>query len=135
MLTITVQIPDLSQLATGVRTRVDKAVAEAAEAAANDAKASMAMSKSGTIYKRGGISHVASAPGEPPAIDTGQLIGSVRVTRLEAMRWAVGAGDTEYAAHLEYGTRKMAARPFLRPAAERARPVFMAKVLEALRQR
>ena len=134
MLNITVVVPDLSQLTTGVRTRVDKAVAEAAEAAANDAKHSMAMSKSGTIYKRRGISHVASAPGEPPAIDTGQLIGSVRVTRLEAMRWAVGT-NTEYAAHLEYGTRKMAARPFLRPAAERARPVFMAKVLEALRQR
>jgi len=134
MLNITVVIPDLSRLTADVTVRVDRAVAETAEAAANDAKASMAMSKSGTIYKRRGISHQASAPGEPPALDIGRLVGSVRVTRLGSMRWAMGP-NTEYAEALEYGTRKMGARPFLRPAVERARPVFMAKVLEALRQR
>jgi HK97 gp10 family phage protein len=57
-----------------------------------------------------------SAPGQPPGLDTGYLINSVQVvdpvTPIEAI---LGVG-ADYGPHLEFGTSKMAARPFLRPA-------------------
>jgi len=76
--------------------------------------------------------HRASAPGEPPTIDTGNLVNSIRTTKLERYRYAVTA-SAEYARHLEYGTYKMAARPFMRPALERARAPFVAAIAEAVR--
>jgi HK97 gp10 family phage protein len=132
MLRITAVIPDLSRLAEGVLERVDTAVAETALAAAEDAKASMLTGKSGRIYRRGTVGHQASAPGETPAIDTGDLIGSITTAELGPMEHAVTVG-AEYAVHLEYGTRHMEARPFLRPALERSRETFIAKVGEALK--
>lgn len=69
----------------------------------------------------------ASAPGEAPAIDTGNLVNSLE-TRKTGVGSAVVEAGAEYAAALEFGTRKMAPRPFLRPAADRA----WAKFLEAL---
>ncbi len=68
--------------------------------------------------------HRASAPGEAPAIDTGYLVNTIqtRKTGTGSAQVSVGA---DYAAPLEFGTRKMAARPFLRPAADRAWAKFM----------
>ena len=72
-----------------------------------------------------------SAPGEPPAIDTGILRASLiaEVTKfpfgvtgrvgpdISHIRENSNTGtDVEYGLYLELGTRKMAARPFLRPA-------------------
>jgi HK97 gp10 family phage protein len=61
--------------------------------------------------------HQASAPGEPPAPDTGQLRASYghNVEReLNGATVAIGSGSA-YAAYLEFGTSKVAARPHLRP--------------------
>jgi HK97 gp10 family phage protein len=63
--------------------------------------------------------HTASAPGQPPAIDTGRLVGSVFSTGVERIGGdlAVRVGtNTEYAIYLEQGTERMAARPFIAPA-------------------
>lgn len=72
--------------------------------------------KTGRIYHRGGVSHQASAPGENPAGDTGQLANSITTSvDAAALTGTVGIG----AAHgkfLEYGTRNMAPRPFARVA-------------------
>lgn len=89
-------------------------------------------SKSGEVYR--GIQ--ASAPGEPPAVRTGRLLNgfkaqinnttsglSVRITN-----------SAPYAAMLEYGTKKMAPRPFMRPALEKARPAIINAVAEAIRK-
>ena len=59
-----------------------------------------------------------SAPGEPPARVSGELMDSVAYGVTGTGRGpslAVGAG-APYALALEYGTRRMAPRPFLRPA-------------------
>lgn len=69
-----------------------------------------------TRYRNGGNSyeHFASKAGEPPNTDTGTLIKSIQT---EITHNAVYVGtNNEYAPHLEFGTVKMAARPFLNPA-------------------
>jgi len=54
-----------------------------------------------------------SAPGEPPHRDEGPLSRSIRLFQSNVM-WIIGS-PLEYARWLEFGTRNMAARPFLRP--------------------
>lgn len=66
-----------------------------------------------------------SSPGEPPAVDTGRLRASI-THRLEGggrdtrTKGYVGT-NVEYAPYLEFGTSRMAARPFLTPALEKHR--------------
>lgn len=71
--------------------------------------------KSGTAYTRGGRTHIASAPGEAPAVDTGFLINSIQ-TRIISDTEAEIIIPAEYAEALEFGTADLAARPFVRPA-------------------
>lgn len=71
-------------------------------------------------YRRKGKAHVASAPGSPPGIDTGKLRAGINTKKLRELVYSVNTGDTEYAPHLEFGTSKMAARPFMGPAAQEA---------------
>jgi hypothetical protein len=81
---------------------------------------------SGRAYRRGNVVHVASAPGEPPAPDTGVLRASVHSGVIDGeMRVGVRA---RYAAALEFGTATagksghvtIAPRPFMRPALAKA---------------
>lgn len=72
--------------------------------------------KSGRKYKRGSITHQASAPGEAPASDTGKLVGSGEYDVDEANLWAVVSFSAFYARLLEFGTRFIAPRPFIMPA-------------------
>ena len=67
--------------------------------------------------------HTASKAGDAPNIDTGRLINSLNVTRSGSTSAEVRA-NVEYAAHLELGTRNMAARPFMTPAVEQERPNY-----------
>lgn len=92
-------------------------------------KSILAGPKTGNIYTRGRIAHQASAPGEAPANDTGRLVASiVRSLQVELIAVDITAG-TEYATWLEYGTRHMAARPFLRPAVVQSLP----RIIQVLR--
>jgi HK97 gp10 family phage protein len=65
-----------------------------------------------------------SKPGEPPHRDTSRLIQSIHSSVVQVGYKITGTVNVpvEYAQHLEYGTPKMAARPFARPtlAEERA---------------
>lgn len=72
--------------------------------------------------------HVASPPGLPPNTDTGRLAGSIRVAAYGLMA-DVGT-DLEYGKHLELGTQRMAARPFMVPALEAARPGWRKRLAE-----
>src|SRR5690625_507929 len=67
--------------------------------------------------------HVASAPGHPPNTDTGRLAGSIRAVMSDTPTAYVDA-LADYAAHLEFGTRNMAARPFMTPAVEAERDKY-----------
>jgi hypothetical protein len=134
---ITMQVPDLSTMADEMRQRIEDTVAKTAHAVEADVKASMIESTpTGRVYVRGGIPHQASAPGEPPAPDIGTLVGSIRSEEIEPSRWHVYvANGLEYAAALEYGypPHNLAPRPYMRPAADRARETFRAAIVEALK--
>lgn len=73
--------------------------------------------KTGRIYKRRQTTHQASAPGQSPASDSGTLKKSIYSEKVRDLTYVVGSRIV-YALHLEYGTRKMAARPFFRPSVE-----------------
>lgn len=56
-----------------------------------------------------------SSPGEPPAVVTGNLRASMTVARIRQALWEMRVG-AEYGVYLEFGTPRMSARPFVRPA-------------------
>lgn len=80
--------------------------------------------KSGRIYRRGNVAHQASAPGEAPATDTGNLVNSAYTKKLGQADYETGF-TAEYAAALEFGTAKIEPRPYLRPAVEAVRDAFI----------
>lgn len=61
-----------------------------------------------------------SLPGNPPAVDTGALRASIHVEKPKAMVRDIMDG-VEYGVSLEFGTTRMAARPWLTPAVEAER--------------
>lgn len=63
--------------------------------------------------------HIASAPGDAPNTDTGALVNSIQVA--DQGRNKIVGSDLIYGRHLEFGTRKMRARPFMVPAAEKSK--------------
>ena len=75
--------------------------------------------------------HTASAPGQPPMTDTGRLVNSIEFDKIGDLTATVGS-KLAYAAYLEYGTSRIAARPFFRPAIEEIRPKYMARLEKAL---
>lgn len=81
-----------------------------------------------------GAGHVPSLPGQPPNRDTGELDNSIETT-IEAQNPPTVhvTSHAEYSAALEYGTSKMAERPFMRPATEKNRKNVSSKVAEAVR--
>jgi hypothetical protein len=128
-------VPRLSELTPIVQRHVLEATKAGAQMVLNDANVSIARgTKSGRTYRRRGIEHQASAPGEPPATDTGALIASGRADAVVdgATVEAVVDYRAPYAVHLEYGTRKMLPRPFLNPAIERNRARIGALIARAI---
>lgn len=75
-------------------------------------KEDMEAPKSGKTYVYMGRSVTASAPGEAPAVRSGNLLKSVRF-KIEGSDMEFGAGNNtiDYAKFLELGTRKIEARP------------------------
>ena len=72
-------------------------------------------SRTGVRYKRGGKSAQRSAPGEFPKSDRGRLVASINVSSdIGAKGLIVKVGtNLKYGRALEFGTLKMAARPWL----------------------
>lgn len=69
-------------------------------------------------------SNRASAPGEPPAVDLGRLRASItHIIEKEFLTFVAQVGtNVEYAPDLEFGTKNMAARPFMLTTLARIRP-------------
>lgn len=65
-----------------------------------------------------GAGHVPSKAGDPPNRDTGALQAGLKVQRTGLLSAEVRA-ETPYSAPLEFGSSKVAARPFMRPARDK----------------
>lgn len=75
--------------------------------------------KTGRIYRRPSGPYQASAPGEPPAIRTGNLLRSISEPQvIKSGNSVVGrlVIAAPYAWDLERGTGRIAPRPFIKPA-------------------
>lgn len=93
--------------------------------------------KTGRIYTRNTVQHQASAPGESPASDTGRLAQSVTTSYdIPNVTGYVNVA-TEYAEGLEFGTDKVAPRPYARVSlaekAEEIREDIATEIRNALR--
>ena len=90
---------------------------------------------SGVTYRKTNPTrtHTASAPGQAPMSDTGRLANSITFDRVGDLTASVGS-NLNYAPWLEYGTSRMAARPFFRPAVERMRPIYIGKLEDIIRR-
>ncbi|MFC6487355.1 HK97-gp10 family putative phage morphogenesis protein [Nitratireductor sp. GCM10026969] len=81
-----------------------------------------------------GAGHVPSLPGEPPNRDTGFLDTNIETTIETHNPPKVHVtSNAPYSAALEYGTSKMAERPFMRPATEKNRREVGRMVAQAVR--
>ncbi len=134
-------LKDIQKAADKMIVETDKEIRKAlflsAQKVEREAKDSIRSgNKSGRIYQRRTITHRASAAGEAPASDTGRLLNSIssyteRTGKLEAFITA-GRGLVNYARHLEFGTAKMAARPFMFPAYEKSKGWIQDRLNKAL---
>jgi HK97 gp10 family phage protein len=79
----------------------------------------------------GGKFHVPSKPGEPPNNDTGVLANNIETVQTGPLKVVV-TSNAPYSQELEFGTSKMAARPFMRPAAARNRKKVTDLVAKAI---
>ena len=101
-----------------------KACFRAANLVKNEAQTSIAQgAKTGATSTRYDPKrqHRASAAGEPPASDKGFLVSNITsevdVSRDEII--GIVRSSAPYSAFLEFGTVRMAARPFMQPALEK----------------
>ena len=143
----------LPQIKAAFQAAANQIVEETLDEIETTIKVGMNEPKSGRRYRRGERWHQASAPGEMPAVDTGNLANSIQKQPPEATPDGGAAGliftNAEYAPYLEYGTGSsgsglarpdlpfdeqhnvnaggMEPRPFMTPAAEIARSAFVEK--------
>lgn len=125
----------MADVSSGMREAAIDAVAETALAI--DAGVKLKIQRdpaSGKIYQKYSPrrTHQASAAGQAPATDTGNLVGSIH-TDIQGLRASVGS-RLAYAAYLEYGTRTIAPRPAWEPVVEAERIKFNATIEAHLRR-
>lgn len=89
-------------------------------------KSILSGAKSGRQYFVNGARHTASAPGQAPANDTGELVRSIKVTK-ERNKSTINISKN-YAVFLEFGTSKMRPRPFIIPAFLKTKKWFSDKL-------
>lgn len=78
-----------------------------------------------------GKNHIPSNPGQPPNADTHFLDSNIE-TEIGGPGLVTVTSKANYSAALEYGTSRMAARPFMRPAVERNRKKVVQMVGDAV---
>jgi len=90
--------------------------------------------KTGIVYQKYNPrrQHRASAPGQAPASDTGNLVSKIIVKQKTKNITQVESG-ADYSKYLEYGTSKMQPRPFLFPAFEKSRDKIVKAVFNRVK--
>lgn len=103
-----------------------KRMLEACNEVRNTTLGTLSGSRSGRTYRVPGTSrtYTASSPGQPPAQATGRLRQSVKTAIEGEGKDIIGMVGTDiaYGKCLEFGTRTMAPRPWLKPSFEKTVP-------------
>ena len=88
--------------------------------------------KSGHTYEKYNPrrTHKASAPGQAPASDTGNLVS--QIMRVADGKNTLVESRAEYSKFLEFGTSKMLPRPFLFPASEKSTKKIVQVLIQKL---
>lgn len=122
-----------SAIVAAVRAATLTGIVRGTEAVREEATSLMQNSpRSGRVYKRRGVVHKSSGPGEPAAPDTGNLIRNIQ-TSVDPQKLTGNVNfGAEYAPYLEYGTVNMAPRPFARPAAEHKRAEIQSDIATSI---
>lgn len=133
----------LAAFGEGGRRRIFQAIVVGATLVHGEARKSIVdrAGKTGRIYtskSKSPSTHQASAPGEPPASWTGNLVRGVKIYTDEGKTTAWVAASAisngyDYAPALEFGTLKMAKRPFLRPAFLKFKPLINKSIKAAIK--
>lgn len=113
-----------SQVVDDLQGQASPVIRAMASGIVGEMKRLMSIPKTGRAYRRGRTAiHIASAPGEAPAVDMGTLTNSINMDMptLTSARISINA---DYAAYLEYGTRFMQPRPYVTPAIDKVRTQF-----------
>lgn len=138
-----VDMPNMDQIKQQLAERIaerqkaiDKALRIGATLVHGEAVQSIAKNPGGgRVYVRGGVKHEASLPGNPPAQDTGHLMQSImapaQAGNLSHPIYEIVV-VAKYAKALEYGTRRVEARPFMRPALAKHKPEIVRRVARAV---
>ena len=114
----------------GMVREIGKAIKAAADELEGEAEHSItAGAASG--QKGGKHQHIPSLPGQPPNEEFGTLRANIE-TKMTRQLTAEVSSNAPYGAALEFGTSKMAERPFMRPAAEKTRPKAQKLVADAV---
>jgi len=106
------------QVTDAYNTKVQSIIALGGQLVRNTAVKSIQQHQSqGVTYGN----HTASTPGNPPNSDTGYLASNVFVVIDQNKMGSSVESRADYSEALEFGTSKMAARPFMQPALEENR--------------
>lgn len=126
-------IKKLRQLQEASLKEINQAISESVIEMHNETKLAIQAPSQGRTYQRGSVTHVASAPGDAPNIDTGRLINSIffDIDRGQLVG-TFGTRGVDYAKHLEYGTSRMEARPFIRPTFEKHKRTAEKRIRKAI---
>jgi len=107
-----------------------KALIAAADVGRNQTVTNISGSRSGRTYRvpGTGVTYTASAPGEFPAVATGNLKGSIQ---RKVVNDEVQVGTAvEYGLFLEKKPGNKGGRPWLKPSLDQAKPAMLAKLAE-----
>jgi len=125
-MSISITVKDRTpELMAKVEAAIGRFVVKGAAYIEGQLKTSMAEPKSGRMYG----THRASAPGESPAVDSGNLTGSITTIMASSLEAKIGT-PVGYAKYLEDGTGRMQARPLWERTAAESLPT-LEKMLRA----
>jgi HK97 gp10 family phage protein len=120
---------NFDKLSDDIRRQMTGLIKDTCEQIAQEYKAAITTgTRSGRKYGK----HVASAPGEPPADLSHELVQSV-VCEYPSEEQGIVKVGAWFSRLLEFGTKKRAARPAMRPITERTGPKYKKRAEEIVR--
>jgi HK97 gp10 family phage protein len=89
--------------------------------------------RASAVVRKASFDVEGQAKGRAP-VDTGALKNSISTEFEDGGLTGIIAPHVEYAAYVEYGTKRMSAQPYMTPAAESVAPAFIAAMKQMLQE-